>query len=51
AELLLVVHGKPATPDLFDAAASPFERKPVPAATAEQRQQERARRRDKWKKR
>ncbi|PPQ42156.1 phage terminase large subunit family protein [Rhodopseudomonas palustris] len=51
AELLLIVHGKPATPDLFDAAASPFERKSPPAATTEQRQQERARRRDKWKKR
>lgn len=50
-ELLLMVHGKPATPDLFDAAASPFERKPPPAATTEQRQQERARRREKWKKR
>ena len=43
--------GKPATPDLFDAAASPFERKPPPAATTEQRQQERARRREKWRKR
>lgn len=49
AELLLAVHGQPPAADLFEAAASPFERK-RPAASAES-QQRRAARRDKWKNR
>jgi phage terminase large subunit GpA-like protein len=49
ADLLMTVHGQDNEPDLFEAAASPFERKsPIPAAEREQRK---AARRDKWKKR
>ena len=49
ADLLMSVHGQAPAPDLFEAAASPFERKPVaPAADHEQRK---VARRDKWKKR
>lgn len=49
ADLLMTVHGQETAPDLFDAAASPFERKPsLPSAEREQRK---AARRDKWKKR
>jgi phage terminase large subunit GpA-like protein len=50
ADLLLTVHGKPAAPDLFEAAASPFERKPVPVSAAD-RDKAKAARREKWKNR
>lgn len=48
-ELLLTVHGQPPAADLFEAAASPFERK-RPTASVEN-QKRRALRRDMWKKR
>jgi phage terminase large subunit GpA-like protein len=50
ADLLLTVHGQPAAPDLFEAAASPFERK-APKVSAADRAQASAARREKWKKR
>jgi phage terminase large subunit GpA-like protein len=49
ADLLISVHGQTPTPDLFEAAASPFERKVTkPAADIAQRKLER---RKKWNKR
>lgn len=49
AELLLTVHGQPPAADLFEAAASPFERKQTKASAESQHR--RAARRDKWKNR
>lgn len=49
ADLLIAVHGRPEVPDLFEAAASPFERKPT-ANPAERAERINARR-EKWKNR
>lgn len=49
ADLLVTVHGRPASPDLFEAAATPFERKRPPATDGD-RDKAKARR-EKWKNR
>jgi phage terminase large subunit GpA-like protein len=49
AELLIAIHGQPSAPDLFEAAASPFERKS--SETPAERSKRATARREKWKNR